>query len=80
MFAAGLICCCTAPVTFGMRPSRDFNLARQRFRTHAQPRKQRRNNAVLLRDERAQKMQRLDLLMIVARGNILRRLHGFLGL
>jgi hypothetical protein len=24
-------------------------------------------------------MQRLDLLMIVARGNVLRRLHGFLG-
>ncbi len=22
LFAAGLICCCTAPVTFGMRPSR----------------------------------------------------------
>ncbi len=59
-------------------PKRTFNLARQRFRTHAQPREQRRNDAVMLRDERAQKMQRLDLLMIVPRGNVLCRLNGFL--
>ena len=62
-----------------MRPSRVFNFARESVRTHAEPREQRRDDAVLLRDERAQKMQRLDLLMIVARGDVLRRLHGFLG-
>ena len=78
LFAAWLICCCTAPVTFGMRPSRVFDFTRESLRTHTQPREQRRDDAVLLRDERAQKVQRLDLLMIVARRNVLRRLHGFL--
>jgi hypothetical protein len=34
----------------------------------------------LLCDERAKQVDRFDLLMIVARGNILRRLNGFLGL
>src|SRR5579864_5891827 len=60
-------------------PKTRFNLARQSIRAHAEAREQRWNDAVLLRDERAEYMQRLDLLMIVARGNVLRRLHGFLG-
>ena len=37
------------------------------------------DNSVLLRDERAKQVQRLDLLMIVARGDVLRRLDNFLG-
>ena len=60
-------------------PEPRFDFARQSVRTHAEPREQGRDDPILLRDERAQKMQRLDLLMIVARGNVLRRLHGFLG-
>ncbi len=60
-------------------PEPSFNFTRESVRTHAEPREQRRDDAILLRDERAQKMQRLDLLMIVARGDVLRRLNGFLG-
>ena len=55
-----------------------LDFARQRFRAHPQTRQQRRHDAVMLGDQRAEQVQRLDLLIVVPRGDILRRLHGFL--
>ena len=78
LFDAWLNCCCATPVTFGRRPRRVSISLGQSFRADAQTRQKRRHNPVVLRDERAQQVQRLDLLMVVPRGNVLRRLNGFL--
>ena len=48
-------------------PETSFDFARESIWTHAQPRQQWGNDAIVLSNKRTQKMQRLDLLMIVAR-------------
>ena len=55
------------------------DFARKDFRPHAQTARARQHDSVLLRHERAKKVQRLKLLLAALLGDILRGLQRFLG-
>jgi hypothetical protein len=63
---------------FRQSSQRRFDLAFQTLRTHPEPLQQRRNDSVRLRHKRGKQVQRLDLLLIVPRGDLLRFLHRLL--
>jgi hypothetical protein len=64
---------------FWQPAKRRFHISRQRFRRCAKPSKQWTHYSIRLRNQCSEKVQRLDLLLIVPRGNFLRFLKSFLG-
>jgi hypothetical protein len=65
---------------FGQTPEGKVNLVCERFGRRTKALKKRAHDSIGLSDESGQEMQRLDLLMIVARGNLLCFLESFLSL
>ena len=65
---------------FGKPRQLRFDIARQDFRAHAEPRQQRRHDAVALLHERGKQVYRLNLLLVVSRSDFLSGLKRFLGL
>ena len=70
--------CCETPRHFGQARKLCLDLGGKRFRPHTQAAEQRRHDAVLLRHQRGQKVQRLELLLAVFFRNVLRGLQRLL--
>jgi hypothetical protein len=64
---------------FGEAPQGKFDFPRKGFRGRAKTLEKRAHDAIVLRDKGGEEMQRLDHLMIVAGGNLVRFLECFLG-